>query len=131
MRRPFLLLLALSLALVAQPAAPQAQGACIGFSEQVLPFGFESITVSTTAVGFTTATIAPAGAGRASVAVVTTESNPLRWRADGTNPSSTVGHVAVADTTITICGITAVANFKMIRSGASDATVRATFFRGE
>ncbi len=46
--------------------------------------GYQQLTVSSTAVGFTV----PAGATHAHVSV---EDDAVRWRADGTNPTASVG----------------------------------------
>lgn len=55
-------------------------------------FAFEQITVAGTAVGLTAATFAPtAGAGPAKSAHIQCETAAVRWRADGTDPTATVG----------------------------------------
>ena len=54
-------------------------------------------------------------------AFVTVETNPIRWRADGTAPTTTIGHLANAGASITITGQANVSNFSMIATGASAA----------
>lgn len=93
-------------------------------------FAYEAITVSTTAVGFTAATFAPSNAREAVAAMFTVESNPVRYRYDGTAPTATEGHRAVAaNDPIIIYGRQNIRNFKSIREGAADATVRVTYLR--
>lgn len=55
-------------------------------------------------------------------AFLSVETNPIRWRADGTAPTTAIGHLANAGATITLVGHANVANFKMIATGAN-ATV--------
>lgn len=61
-------------------------------------------------------------------AFLTVEANAIRWRADGTAPTTTVGHLATAGATITIQGHANVANFRMIAT-AANATVQASVSR--
>lgn len=108
---------------------PEAHATCHGFSFSPQPFAYESITVSTVSIGFTLATYAPAGQLQASVAYITTETNPIRFRSDGGAPTAAEGHLAAASSQIEICGVPAVAAFRMIRQGAADATAKVTYFR--
>lgn len=126
LRRFILPVLAIA-ALLAMHERP-AEATCHGFGSSPQPFAYESITVSSASIGFTSATYAPAGQTAASVALVTTETNPIRFRSDGTAPTSSEGHLAAASSQIEVCGAAAVANFRMIRTG-SDATAKVTFFR--
>lgn len=66
---------------------------------------------------------------RASMAVMTVESNPIRFLVTGGSPNSTTGCQGAANDQIIIKGVEHVANLKMIRSGGSDATVQITYFR--
>lgn len=86
--------------------------------------GFESITVSTTAIGCTTAT-----AAGAIQALVTVEDQAIRYRVDGTNPTSSVGHEALDYDVITLQSPDEIAKFKAIRRDSSDAILRVTYFR--
>lgn len=94
-------------------------------------YDHEQITVSTTAVGFTATKYRPtsADARRATKVVVTVDpTNPIRYTLDGTTPTSSVGHYAVA-TQFVLEGYDNIKNFKAIRQGASDAGVAASFMR--
>jgi len=85
------------------------------------PKGYQQITVSTTAIGLTI----PAGTIRAIIGV---ELQPLRYRDDGTNPTSTVGFLKQANDYFEINGPLALANFMAIRSDASDATLNIIYY---
>lgn len=112
--------------LVPLPAPAQFASACL--PGQPRPYAFETITVSTAAIGFTTATM-QAGDLSPGLAVVTVESNPIRFRVDGTVPTSTVGHLSVAGDVLTVCGGSSVGRFSAIRQGASNATLTVTYYR--
>ena len=82
---------------------------------------FETITVSTVAIGLTAAKI---GVGF----FLTVEGADIRYRLDGTAPTSSVGHLALDGTTIQVINSNTAANLLMIRDGAVDATVSVTHF---
>jgi hypothetical protein len=92
---------------------------------------FESITVSTTAIGPTAAKLKINQTGgmfkRAVKVFLTTETNSIRLRWDGTDPTASVGHLLTAGSSITVEGEQNVANLKMIRSVA-DGTVMLTYY---
>jgi hypothetical protein len=109
--------------------APSAAWAtCVGITTPMRAYAFESITVSTVAIGGTSATYAPEPSTAPTMAIVSVESNPIRFRIDGTNPTSSVGHAAVDTNYIQLCGTKDVTSFRAIRSGASDATIRVTYY---
>ena len=93
---------------------------------------FESITVSTTAIGPTASKLLINQAGgvhkRAVRAFVTVETQSIRFRFDGTDPTSSVGHLLASGDFATIDGEQNVANLKFIRSGGSDGTAMVTYF---
>lgn len=91
-------------------------------------FAFEQLTISTTAVSLTSATYDPA-TGTAQSALVTVDTNPLRFRADGTNPTAAIGHNVTAGNSIEVCGISNIRNFRAIRSGAADAVINVSYYR--
>lgn len=90
-------------------------------------FAYEAITVSSTAIGPTLTTIFPSGKQAASEAFITVETNPVRWRADGTDPTSSEGHLLQAGDSLSIFGTVNLKNLKFIRTG-SDATLRVTYY---
>lgn len=121
---------ALALVLLLLPPVPvlaQRGGACaLG---TLVPMGYEEITVSTTAIGFTSATVATATAS-ASYAYVYVGTNSIRWRDDGVNPTAAVGQPAAAADRVEVCGVKAVRTIKFIRQSA-DATLFVSYYKGE
>ena len=94
------------------------------------PFGHESISVSNAAIGFSdvyvymnTQTNADSKASRA---YVTVESNSIRVRWDGSDPTAAAGHKLNSGDAIEVLGEAAVQQFKMIRVSA-DAVVFVTY----
>lgn len=102
-------------------------------------FAFETITVSTVAIGFTNATISPTNAPSAKAAFCTIEAasaQTIRYRYDGTAPTASVGHYALAAVvgtaapqTLSLQGINNLLRFRAIRQGATDVTLRCTYLR--
>ena len=111
--RLFALLAVFALAL---PAYAQAPGA------------FETITVSTTAIGLDADTIGGGTTGlpERKVCFMTLESADIRWRVDGLDPDGSTGHIMAATGTLTIEGYVSIVRFKAIRDGASDGTLSVT-----
>jgi len=96
------------------------------------PFAREDRTVSTTQLSLTAATYNTTDK-RARIAVVTVEAQPIRYTRDGTtiNGGATppVGDVhAAGNDPIILIDRTAIANFRMVRSGGTDATVHVTYY---
>lgn len=95
---------------------------------------YSTLTVSTTAVGLDSASPA-LSQGKVNGTIVrrmliTSETDSVRWRADGTSPTSAVGHVLAKDETLSFTGANykqLLAKIKFIRV-TSDATLSITFF---
>ena len=77
----------------------------------------------------TVADAAPAGNRTvvAQRAVITVEDQDIRYTYDGTTPTTDVGHLATAGTTITIVGPKNIENFKAFRDGATDSEINVTY----
>lgn len=93
-------------------------------------FAYGVLTISNIVKGFADFT----GLDADDVAVaqrarLTCNSNALNYTLDGTAPTTSAGHTVAANITIEIDGNANIANFQLIRSGGSDATVAATLFR--
>lgn len=92
---------------------------------------FETITVSSTAIGPTASLLKSNQIGghfkRAVRAFITNASNSIRIRFDGTDPTTTVGHVIAAGDYFTIDGEANVSRLKMIAVG-SDGVASVTYF---
>lgn len=97
--------------------------------EATTPFAFESITVTDTAVGFTAATTSPGGAPGAVRAFVTSETAEMRYRTDGEDPTSSVGHLLSPNDRLVFEGAATLAQFRAIRTGATSGVLRVTYER--
>jgi len=91
---------------------------------------FETITVADTAIGFTAAKLKPTTGDfegmKAVEAFFTVETAQARFRCDGTDPTSTVGHLLSSGDNVTIIGKNNVDKFKAIRVSAS-ATIQVSY----
>lgn len=116
------------LALVALALPPRIEAQQTDTVPEGTAFAFEAITVSTTAIGFTAATISPTNAPGAKSAFCSVEAQPIRYRLSGT-PSAGSGHPKLAATDLTVVGINNMLTFRAIRSGGTDATLSCTYFR--
>lgn len=88
------------------------------------PIAYEQITVSSSAIGLTLT-----DRGAATYAEIMVEGQPIRYRVDGTDPTSAVGHLVNAGGVIRCYGRDALRNFRAIRSGITDATLTVTLYR--
>ena len=113
--------------LAARPAEAPAQSICPGIDGELVAMSDEAITVSSTAIGFTAGKIR-IGALTARVAVFSTETNSVRYRVEGDNPTSSVGHLVVAGSHAAVCGLQPMTAFRAIRV-SGDATLYVTYYR--
>lgn len=126
LRRLFLAGL-LGLALFSAPAQA-GPGGCMDPFPYLIPAGFETITVSNASIGFTSTLAYPTGGINADMAVVDVATDAIRYRADGTAPTATVGNPVAASATFTVCGIPAIKAVRFIRQ-TSDATLSVSYYR--
>ena len=91
-------------------------------------YNAESITVSNTAIGFTSATISPERRTKPDKAVFVVETAQIRFTVDGSTPTTTVGFLAQIGDIVTINGEGDIKNFRAIRTGATDATIQPVYF---
>jgi hypothetical protein len=102
----------------------------------------EAITVSTSALGLTASKLTAFAAAnardtdqsyvdikRAHKVLITTETDKVRFRLDGTDPTSATGHELAAGDSLEVAGFSNLSKLRFIRSGAADATLRVTFYR--
>lgn len=87
----------------------------------------ESITVSGTATSFTNAIINPADSNSPFKAVFVVETDAIRFRVDGGDPTASIGLLAKIGAIVTITGEHDVENFKVIRV-TSNATIQPQYF---
>jgi hypothetical protein len=109
------------------PSVSWGQECIVGNIKGIDPLDKEEITVSTVEIGFTDGTIKQS-AGNAAVAVVTVETDQIRYWVDGSTPTSSSGHLAEAGSSFTICGLNSIDNFSAIRV-TLDAAIKASFFK--
>lgn len=92
------------------------------------PFAFETLTISSTALPLTAGTYDRSDGAPADWALVTVETDALRFRDDGAVPTASVGHKQAADSSFMVYGTRAIRQLRMIRV-TTDATVMVTYGR--
>jgi len=100
---------------------PKQQNVIVSSGE---PVAHAQRTVSTAAVAL------PSIPTNANKVLVITETDILRWRDDGTDPTSTVGMILYPGNPLILESKTSINNFKAIRdsSSAADATLNAAYY---
>ena len=94
---------------------------------KLIPFDFETITVADTAIGLTASKLA--STPRPKKVYITFETASCRFRYDGTDPSSTVGHLLVPTSSIVLEGFSQMNNVKFIRTGGTNAVAQVSYLR--
>lgn len=89
------------------------------------PLGFQKLTVSSSPVGFTLPAVTPT----VRAVTVTVETNSIRYRLDGTDPTTTTGHLLYDGDVLDITNVNSILSFKAIAVGA-DGTIQITYFGG-
>lgn len=84
---------------------------------------FESITVSTTALGLTAANLAKGVA-----AEITVENGSIRFRTDGTAPTASVGHLLNDGDVLYLDNPSDLSALRMIRDAATDGDISVSYF---
>ena len=85
---------------------------------------FEALTVSTSAVGITNSTLRPPGQGlQHNFCTAYVDGANVRFRFDGTAPTTTVGAIAKSGDTISIDNIEQASAIRFIRDDSADATL--------
>lgn len=84
---------------------------------------YEALTVGTSAVSFTKATI-----NQAKAAVIIVEAVPINWRGDGTAPTSSVGFPIDIGRGMVLVGEGSIEKAQFISQSAVSATVHGAFF---
>jgi hypothetical protein len=123
-------------ALLAYPTLSGAQmTVCPGVTKGLDPSGFETLTISTVAIGLTAATITAASAAAAYI-TLEVGAGGIRYAFFGTPTAGAGGHLLDPPATgnadpvrgTWICGRAALLGMRAIRSGAADATLRVSYF---
>ncbi|MEK9722021.1 MAG: hypothetical protein VW405_00875 [Rhodospirillaceae bacterium] len=92
-------------------------------------FAFETVTVAGSSTALTAATYSPTGAPGAERALLTLEAGQIRWRADGTAPTATVGHLVEIGDSLTLLGAETITKFRGIRTGGTSGTLSVSYQR--
>ena len=92
-------------------------------------FAYESLTIGTVTTTMTSSIYAPTGQSPAIYAYLTTETDTVRYRTDGTAPTSSEGHNVAAAGSCEVNSESDIRHFNVIRSGTSNATIRITYKR--
>lgn len=90
---------------------------------------FEQITVAAVSIGFTSATINEgSGHPQATIASCRLETAQIRYRVDGTAPTSSVGTLLEIGDIITLTSPDLVRNFRAIRTGGTSGVLDCSYF---
>lgn len=96
------------------------------------PYTFESITISSSALGLTAGKYNPSDPNQplkeAQCVVITSETDSIRYTFDGTTPTASLGHLMTSGGVLVLVGISAIRNFRGIRTN-TDATLMVTYQR--
>ena len=91
-------------------------------------YDYESITITDSIVGFTSAKYLPSGEQHARAAKCSLESGDIRLRVDS-NPSSSEGSLVENGDIFTVEGIEDIRRVKFIRTGAASGTLKVRYER--
>lgn len=89
----------------------------------IVAFDYESITVTNSSIGLTSATYLDAIR-----AEITVERDVVRVRTDGTAPTATEGHVLYPGDIVTLEGKAEISGFRAYRANVVDARLKATYY---
>ena len=89
-----------------------------------VPYDYESITVADSAIGLTSAKFLLAQSVE-----MTLETAQIRVRFDGTNPSSSEGHIIDVGSVIHLNEASQLSRFNAIRTGAASGGLKVTYFK--
>jgi len=93
-------------------------------------FAFETLTIAGSATTCTSATYQPASGPPASRAILgPLEAGQIRWRADGTAPTASVGHLMEVGDPLILEGLVTINKFQAIRTGAVSGSLPVTYER--
>lgn len=97
------------------------------FINKLSCYDYETITVADSAIGLTASKLITT---RKPVSVfITVEGARVRYRYDGSNPSSTVGHILDPMDSLVVEGLHNLKNIKFIRTGATSGTLQVSYRR--
>jgi hypothetical protein len=88
-----------------------------------IPIGFQTLTVSGSAVGLTVPTAANI------MAIISVENNSVRYRDDGTNPTASIGFLLYPGNTLNLENLTVLNATKFIAVDGTDATLSIGYYQ--
>ena len=91
-------------------------------------YAHETITVANTAIGFTAATWR-VGEHSGVRAVITATGGQMRYRYDGGNPTTTVGHLLAHGDILVVENAINIVQFRVIQIGTQNGTLSVTYER--
>lgn len=92
--------------------------------------GYESITITATVQSLTEAAFTDGVTGElADRAIITVEDAQIRYRIDGTDPTSSQGHLINPFSVIVLHTTRTIRDFRAIRATSTNATIRITYER--
>ncbi len=97
-----------------------------------IPGDYEMVAVGAAVSSLSLIKIKPASGAYARMsaraAMISSESGDLRFRIDGGQPTADEGHYLVNGDTLVLSGAQALQQFKAVRAGDTDVTLRVTYF---
>jgi hypothetical protein len=97
-----------------------------------IPGGYEVLTVGVAVVGLSLDKIKPQSGPYAGIsaraAMISSESGDLRFRIDGGQPTAGNGHYLVSGDALVLSGTQALQQFRALRVGDTNGTLRVTYF---
>ena len=94
---------------------------------KMIPFTDEAITVADTSIGLTSSKLT--SDPKPKMAIVTVETARIRYRLEGSAPTTTVGHRVGANTSFVLEGFSQMNNFRAIRTTSTSAKLFVTYLR--
>ena len=91
-------------------------------------FAYESLTVGAAVKALTESIYAPSGQRCATRAILTLEDDQVRYRSDGTDPTSSEGHLLTPLDVLIVEGPQAIKNLRLTRV-TGDAKIRISYQR--
>ena len=100
----------------------------MGAGVNVLDYATLAVSVAAVSLGADASPTLPAKCNRI---YITCETQPVRWRADGTDPTSTTGHILAKDDSISFTGANyrqLLEKIRFIATAAGDGALKLTYF---
>lgn len=96
-----------------------------------MSIAYEQVTVSSTAKELTASAWAtgPWSSGETLVARIQVQDADIRYRCDGTNPTTTAGTLVTNGESFYIVGVDDATTFRAIRTASTDAKLNVEYFR--